>query len=152
MQLHTMRPNTVLLQIWLEMKRSTWAMYRLLRWSPTASPSHCQSPPSWRSLKRWEWSVLDSEMASELELEMVWGMVTEMVSELEMAIGNADGKQIDWLGTFVLRRSTLSDWLLFPFVYWFVSNGRDSRPGGVLIWLEVRISLCQGLWCNLPLL
>jgi len=56
------------------------------------------------------------------------------------------------LGTFVLRRSTLYDWLLFSFGYCCVWNGRDSCPGGVLRWLEVRISLCQGLWCYLRLL
>jgi len=67
-------------------------------------------------------------------------------------IVNAVGKQIDWLGMFFSRRSTMFDWLLFSFVYCFVWNGRDSRPGEVLSWLEVRISLCQGLWCNLPLL
>jgi len=33
-------------------------------------------------------------------------------------IGNAIGKQIDWLGTFISRRSTLFDWLLFLFVYY----------------------------------
>jgi len=40
-----------------------------------------------------------------------------------MAIGNgigtAIGKQIDWLGTFVSRRSTMFDWLLISFVYCF---------------------------------
>jgi len=70
----------------------------------------------------------------------------------EKGVGNAVGKQIDSLGTFVSRRSTLFDWLLSSSVYCFVWNRRDSCPGGVLSWLEVRISLCQGLQCNLPLL
>jgi hypothetical protein len=35
-------------------------------------------------------------------------------------IGNAIGKKIDLLGMFVLRRSTLFEWLLFSFVYCFV--------------------------------
>jgi len=61
-------------------------------------------------------------------------------------------RKVNWLGTFVSRRSTIFDWLLFSFVHCFVWNGRDSRPGGVLSWLEVRISLYQGLWCNLYLL
>jgi hypothetical protein len=36
------------------------------------------------------------------------------------ANGNAVGKQIDSLGTFVSRRSILYDWLLFSFVYCFL--------------------------------
>jgi hypothetical protein len=67
-------------------------------------------------------------------------------------ISNSIGTQIDWLGTFVARRCTLFDWLLFCFVFCFVWNWRDSRPGEVLSWLEVRISLCQGLWFDLHLL
>jgi hypothetical protein len=35
-------------------------------------------------------------------------------------IGNADGGQIDPLGTLVSRRSTLFDWLLCYLVYYFV--------------------------------
>jgi len=68
------------------------------------------------------------------------------------AIGNAVPKHNDWLGTFVLRRSTLFDWLLVAFVCCFVRDGRDSYSGGVLSWLEVQISLCQGLWYNWPVL
>jgi len=34
----------------------------------------------------------------------------------------------------------------------FVLNGGDSRPGGVLRWLDVRKSLCKELWCDMPLL
>jgi len=40
-------------------------------------------------------------MASGLELEMVSGMVTEMVSELEMALGMlSESKLIDWARLF----------------------------------------------------
>jgi len=42
-------------------------------------------------------------------------------------IGNRVGKHIDWLGTFVSRRSRLFDGLLFSFIYCFVWNGHDSR-------------------------
>ena len=152
LQLHTLQPSTILLQIWLETERSTWATYRLLRCSPTASQSHFRSLPSWCSVLRWEWSGMDSGIASEMDSvrsEMVAGMVSEL--EMEKAsgmpsestlIGHICFEEIHdvWLATLLLC------------LRFFVWNGRDSRSGGVLSWLGVRISLCQGLWCNLPLL
>jgi len=98
--LHTLRPSTILLQIWLEMERSTWATYRLLRCSPTASQSHCRSPHSWSSVLRWEWSELDSGMA--LEMASVRSeMVTGMVLDLEMASWMpSESKLIDWACLF----------------------------------------------------
>jgi len=62
-------------------------------------------------------------MASELELEMVseivWEMVLEMVSELEMASGiQSESNVIDW-ATFLLKKFTMCNWLLFFFVYCF---------------------------------
>jgi len=108
LQLQTLRPSTILLQIWLEIEWSTWATYRRLRCSPTASPSHCQCPPSWSSVQRWEWLELDSGTASGLELGMAWElasvrseMVTEMVLELQMASGmRSESKLIDWARFF----------------------------------------------------
>jgi len=101
-QLHTLQPSTILLQIWLEMERLTWATYRLLRCSLTTSPSLCRSSPSWSGVLQWEWSVIELEMASEIAsiymeivteivTEMVTEMVTGMVWELQMASGMLSG-------------------------------------------------------------
>jgi len=131
------------------MEKSTWATYRLLWRSPTASQSHCRSPHSWISVLRWEWSELDSGMAPEMA-SVHSEMVAGKVSEFETASGLPLESKL--IGHICFEE--MHDVWLAPLLIGlrFVWNGRDSRPGGVFSWLEVLISLCQGLWCNLPLL
>jgi len=160
LKLHTLWPSTILLQIWLETERLTWATYQLLRCSPTALQSHCRSPPSWSCLLQWEWLELNSGMASGIasglesvmESGMVLWIVTEMVSELEREMASGMLSESKLIGHVYFEEIHVV-WLSPLHLCWlfFLSNGRDSRPGGVLSWLEVQISLCQGLWCNLPL-
>ena len=155
LQLHTLLPTTILLHIWLEMERSTWATYQLLRCSPTALWSHCRSQCSWRSVLQWKWSELDLEMAwkmtTGLELLMASEMILQIVSEMQMA---SEMESESKLIGHVSFQEIGDVWLcpLFLCLRFFVWIGHYRRPGGVLSWLEVYISLCQGPWRNLPLL
>jgi len=66
-------------------------------------------------------------------------------------IGNAICNLIDWVSSFWGNTRCMIGSLHCCWLF-FLWNGRDSRPGGVLSCLGVQISLCQGLWCILPLL
>jgi len=92
-QLHTLGPSTNLLQTWWEMERSKWAMYRLLRCTPTTSQSHCQCLPAGSTVLRWEWSGLELGMALEMA-SVCFEMFVGMVSELPMASGMLMGSKL----------------------------------------------------------
>jgi len=140
-------------------------MYRLLRCSLTASHSRCWSPPCSSSVLQCEWS----ELAPGLDSGMASGMALGMASELQLWINSKMASVCSILvaGTVSVLEmekasgmpsdSKLIGHLFFKEIHivWlasllicllsFVWNRCDSRPGGVLTWLEVWISLCQGL-------
>ena len=137
--------NHYLLQIWLEMERWTWATYRLLRWSPTASQSRSRDPPSWSRVTRWEWSESDSEILSGLEFAMAsetaLEMVMEMVSKLEPEMASwilLESNLIGHVSFQVVQKVHLD--ALHLCLLFFVWNGRDSHPGGALSWLSTDIT------------
>jgi len=99
-----------MLQIWLEMEKLTRATYRLVKCPPTASQSHCSSPPYWSNGLHCEWSELDSEIASEMasvSSEMVVGIILAM--ELDMAWHQ---QNVNWTGSHAQSCQTL--WATSP--------------------------------------
>jgi len=149
---HTLRPSTILQQIWLEMERSTWDTYKLLRCLRTAPQSH----PEARWLEavccdgnNWSWT---EELSRDWNWDWSWTLSGRGHQNCNSEWHQQWCQKTYCFGKFVSRRSTMFQWLDRSVVYHFVWNECERHCAGALSWLGVQISPMQGLKCNLPLL
>lgn len=137
-----------------EIKRFSWVLFWLWRYTLSALQNYGWRPLAWRSVLQLIWLKISCKRVIELELQMVSQMGFEQTRRIwnimlschwECLVGVNCSDPCCWIDLLIIYC------LLSSFECNCVYNGHSSHHQDILSWLVIWIVICSWLWCYLTL-